>query len=113
MAKIKMKTTLKTKDNLINCDVLAIKNNNHYSYLEEGVTVVLNVYTDSIKMQRKKDDYELFFLFNKNGESSCTINLGNYTTNLKIKLKELDIRDNDITIIYMIDKDEFNYHITY
>jgi len=113
LPKIKMKTTLKTKENLINCEVLAIKNNNHYSYLENEYTVVIDIMDDCVKMVRKKDDYELEFLFKKNKNSECFIHLGEGTTNIPVITKKLEVNESKIFIVYEIDKEEFQYLIQY
>lgn len=113
MAKIKMKTTLKTKENLINCDVSAIKNGNHYSYLENEYTVVIDIGEKCAKMVRKKDDYELVFTFNKAEESSCTIYLGENETSIPVITKKLEVTESKILIVYEIDKEEFQYLIQY
>ena len=106
-----MKTTLKTKENLINCEVTAIRNNKHYSYLENEYTVVVDIMEDCVKMLRKKDDYELEFLFSKNSDSSCLVHLGEGTTSIPIVTNKLEITETKILIVYEIDKEEFQYLI--
>ena len=113
MPKIKMKTTLKTKENLINCEVTAIKNNEHFSYLENEYTVVIDIMEDCVKMLRKKDDYELEFLFSKNSDSNCLIHLGEGTTSIPIVTNNLEVTESKILIVYEIDKEEFQYLIQY
>lgn len=108
-----MKTTLKTKENLINCEVSAIKNNEHYSYLENEYTVVVDIMKDCVKMVRKKDDYELEFLFNKNKDSECYIHVGEGTTSVPIITRKLEVTESKILIVYEIDKEEFQYLIQY
>ena len=113
MAKIKMKTTLKTKENLINCEVNAIKNNEHYSYLENDYTVVIDIREDCVKMLRKKEDYELEFLFSKSDNSACVIHLGENTTSIPVVTKKLEVTESKILIVYEIDEEEFQYLIQY
>lgn len=113
MAKIKMKTTLKTRENLINCEVNAIVNNNHYSYLENEYTVVVDIGENCAKMVRKKDDYILEFTFNKNSDSICIIHLGDNETSIPVTTKKLEVTESKILIVYEIEKEEFQYQIQY
>lgn len=113
MPKIEMKTTLKTRESLINCDVSAIKNNNHYSYLENEYTVIIDIMDDCVKMIRKKEDYELHFLFSKNDNSKCFIKLNEGMTNIPVITKKLEVTESNILIIYIIDNEEFQYFIQF
>lgn len=108
-----MKTTLKTKENLINCEVNAIINNNHYSYLENEYTVVIDIEDNCVKMIRKKDDYVLEFYFNNKEKSKCIIHLGDNETSIPVTTKKLEVTESKILIVYEIEKEEFQYQIQY
>ena len=113
MAKKKLKTSLKTRNKTINCEVLGLVNNKHFSYLENEFTVVLDIQDDCVKMIRKNNEYKLEFLFKNDNTSKCLIDINNNMTSIVKKLKKLEIKEGMITISYQIEKEEFQYSVQY
>jgi hypothetical protein len=111
MPKIEVKTSLKTKENTVFYDVIALKKEGSLHYLENEFNVKVDITENCVKMLRKNSEYGLDFHF-EIGNSKCLMNLNDGTTlDIPINTIKLEIEDSKVNIIYLLNEDEFNYLI--
>jgi uncharacterized beta-barrel protein YwiB (DUF1934 family) len=120
MAKIKINSSLKTKDDIILKELLGIYFDNKIVYKEENINVTILLEDNKIKLSRVTDEYEIIidFIRNKKTEGVYYIKSHQLKMDLCVKTNILDIKDNKIVIEYELnlngeDMGIFKFEIKY
>lgn len=116
MSKIKIKSVIKSKENVHTFEGKGIKQNNKITYNDNGVLTTITL-DDVIYLERKKDFYmRLGFSTNKNMEGTYIIPEGKIlieTTTKSIKQEENSIIINYFLNIDNAEKNEFELNLQY
>lgn len=120
MSKINVKSKLNnlTDDQIFDANTKGIFIDNKIKYIDNLVTVVLEIKDDKILLNRTNDDYSIYIEFMNDKKTTGKYEVNNLGTfNLKIETKKLEIKSNEINIIYsMCIEDvikDFDYKIIY
>ena len=116
MSKIKIKSTLKTKDSIHTYEGKGILNNNQIIYNDHGIITKITIDTPLIIERSKNYDMKLGFKTNEIIKGTYIINEGTLETTTKTK--ELKIEKNSIIIKYnlkinSVNIDNFEFILTY
>ncbi|MDD2180809.1 MAG: hypothetical protein PHW32_00315 [Bacilli bacterium] len=102
MSKIKINSTLKMNDEVIEKKFMGIIIDNKITYKEDLISVTILLNNDKIKMRRDTEEYCINFEFLNNKKTTCVYNVKkqNMIIYLKVKTNSLVIKDNLIIVDY-------------
>lgn len=113
MAKKKIKITLKTGENSLIYDAVALIDNNRIQYVENNCKMMIDFTQDCVKMVRKNAEYEISFHFQKENSYGTIIFLKEGNMSLPVALKRLEVTDTKLFIAYLLFEEEYEYCISY
>lgn len=115
MAKILLKTCLKTRDETIVEENLGLLFSDKITYLEKGVQVSLSWSQKQLILKRKGIDYEIVFCFEEKQLTEAIYKVFDVgIIPLSITTQQLIIKPYFITMKYTIDKvDSYEFEMTY
>lgn len=118
MSKTKIKTMLnnKTENRIFSNEVLGIKTNNKIKYIDNDVSVNIDMYDHKLTIERKNDDYHIILTFSDSEKTSGIYNINQLgSLKLEIDTNSLLIDTNKIEISYTLvieeEKVEFYFYL--
>lgn len=111
MAKIDIKTRLKTSDNIYTYDVKAILLDDVIKYTEDSVRVIVKWDNSKVTMIRENNEYQLKLIFEKNKKTvgNYLLKENNMNYYLDIYTKSLTIDKNRIYVVYELNDETREY----
>ena len=114
VTKIKIKGTLKniTDNEVINFETSAIKDKNKYKYIIDKDKYTLSIINSrKVVLNRTNNEIESTMYFEKNKKVSClyTLKANNLTLEIDILTNKLEIKENNLKILYTIDNSNVVY----
>lgn len=106
LAKINIKYSLKTKDNIIEKNILGLKRGNKIIYKDDNYTINLHLLDNQITMERTNE--ESILKISLGNINSCTYYIKNYNINLNLEIKLIKLKIDDYKIYF---KYKLNYEI--
>lgn len=113
MAKKMIKIVLKTRENerIFSCQALIQKN--CIQYVEDGFKMKITFANDWVRMNRKNEDYEIYFQFGKENSSGLITLRTGQSFPLEITLEQLEVTGEKIFVSYLLNEEVYEYSIYY
>ena len=111
MKQINLRVKLISDEDNIDTIITGYRDNNHITYKDNNVDVVLDKKKKKITMTRKCNEYTIQLNFDKDSKTISTYQVfgGNKKFELETITKELLISDNKIIINYNLEGNDFSY----
>lgn len=120
MSKINVKSMLNnlTEKEIFNVETTGILIDNKIKYIDNSVTVIVELKEKTISLDRTASEYHIYMEFDKDNVTDGIYeikNLGDF--NLRVETEDININDNEIFIKYIMYindvKQNFEYKIIY
>ena len=113
MGKINLKASLISDEENLSIDTTGIKTGNKIVYKENNITVTILIFNNKIEMNRTCNEYKINLIFEKNKKTISKYNVFGMSKEflLETKTKKLEIGENEITINYNLEGNNFKYHL--
>ncbi len=110
MANKKLRITIINNDSNSSYDVLGTYNNNIYEYREPDTDTKVLFDAKKLTLSRSNEEIDMTYDFN-NGIGNIFIKELNKELEITIKVLEKEIKEEKISLKYLIEEDIFNYKI--
>ena len=111
MAKILVKTNLKTKDEVISYDGKGIYSDNAIVFYENNVKN--NFRLNELCLIRETSESKITLNFSENSYAQVLLKKENYILPLKLKINSLIKNEKELIIKYKLEDDNFEFIISY
>lgn len=111
MAKILVKTNLKTKDEVINYEGKGILNNNKLIFYEDDIKNHFRL--NELCLIRETKDSIITLNFSENSYAQVLLKKENYILPLKLEINSLIKNENELIVKYKLEDDNFEFIISY
>ena len=113
MGKINLKASLISEEENLNIETTGIKTKNKIVYKENNITVTILIFNNKIEMNRTCNEYKINLIFEKGKKTTSKYNVFGMPKEflLETKTKKLEIGENEITINYNLEGNDFKYHL--
>ncbi len=111
MAKKKIEIILKSSENVLNKNMVAIITDDTIKFSDSGIKVVLKICDTQVTMVRENDEYQLCLNFRKNKKTKGTYLLKEYKTtfSLDILTQSLEVKDSSVVIRYQLNDELYDF----
>ena len=113
MGKINLKAKLISEEENLNINISGIKTSNKIIYKENNITVTILILTNRIEMNRSCNEYKINLIFDKHKKTISKYNVFGMPKEflLETKTNNLIIKDNEISLNYNLEGNDFKYSI--